>query len=129
MAASVQNAKQAAQVAQKVNETNSKMGLDVDADPPMCHAIINIVVAFLIAPLAHYFARPGDFSSKSFQLSAGAWVLSFVLYFIPLVGGLLSTLCWLIAFPWTTYVCVVSEKNRKPKDQVADSGALALERV
>lgn len=83
-----------------------------------CHVIINLIVAFFIAPVGHWFARPGDFKSLSFMGTCGAWIIGWPFSFTPIVG-FLGWLLVVAAWIWASFVCVVSEKNRSSGQSAA----------
>lgn len=109
---------------QKVSDAQSKLGLDQDARPPMCHVILNCIVAIFIPALAHFLARPGDVKSMSFIGVSAANLFSYLaLHYIPIIGPLFFALLVI----YVIFVCLMSEK-KQPYQKSGASGVVDLER-
>ena len=120
------DAQNAMSAMQKVNDTQKKLGLDVVGRPPLCHVIVNCVVALFCAPLAHWLARPDDIKSISFLGTLVAYLVFLpIADWIPFLGGFF----FLALVVYTVFVCLMSEK-RQPyaTSKAASSGVVDLER-
>lgn len=126
VAMAANDAKNAMSAMQKVNDTQKKLGLDVVGRPPMCHIVVNCIVALIVAPLAHWLARPDDIKSLSFLGTLVAYLVFLpVAEWIPFLGGFV----WLALVVYTVFVCLMSEK-RQPyaASKASSSGVVDLER-
>eukprot|EP01052_Picozoa_sp_SAG31_P015946 SAG31_NODE_1039_length_10212_cov_8.897063_5_plen_191_part_00 len=119
----------------QAKSTQQKLGLDADGKPPMCHVIVNCIVAFFIPPLGHFLARPSDLSSPSFLGTLVVWVVAWILSGLPLLGDLLLYIGAPFIFLVTVYaifVCCVANARQpygSDKDKDKNSGVIAMERV
>ena len=125
MAQAVKDGQNAMSAMQKVNDTQKKLGLDEVGRPPMCHVVINCIVALFIPCLAHWLARPDDIKSMSFVGVVIAQIAGYILFEIPFIGGVLYTL----VVVYVLFVCLLSEK-RQPyaASKTSSSGVVDLER-
>ena len=99
-----------------------KIFAGVPGNPPQCHIVINIIAAIFIPVLGHSLARPGDCKSPSFFVVFLPWLASVIIWAIGI--GFLDFITPPIIFitmVWAIIVCVISEKNRPPKEESSDS--------
>ena len=90
----------------------------VNGRPPLCHVILNVIVAFWFPIVSHFLARPDDHISLSFIGTIGAQLVSYILIWLGRVdnldSSLITSLGGLIYFVLVAYVilvCLLTEKK------------------
>ena len=90
----------------------------VNGRPPLCHVILNVIVAFFFPIVSHFLARPDDHISLSFIGTIGAQLISYILGWLGsrdnLDSVLITSLGGLIYFVLVVYVilvCLLTEKK------------------
>ena len=90
----------------------------VNGRPPLCHVILNVIVAFFFPIVSHFLARPDDHISLSFIGTIGAQLISYILGWLGsynnLDSSLITSLGGLIYFVLVVYVilvCLLTEKK------------------
>ena len=98
----------------------------VNGRPPLCHVILNVIVAFFFPIVSHFLARPDDHISLSFIGTIGAQLISYILGWLGkgdnLDSSLITSLGGLIYFVLVVYVilvCLLTEKKNPYQVQTA----------